>query len=432
MWFKKSDPEVLVVGAGPVGMVSALELARAGVRVEIVDEQWRTAGHSYALALHPRSVDLLVQRGLEDLADRGHRIDTVAFYDGGDRRAELDLSLLAGDHPELLVVPQRALEDLLENRLRREKVKVRWNHRLSVLDATTARPEVRIERLGKDTTGYGISSTVWVVEKIFRMEPFLVLGADGHRSSVRRRAGIDFPEVGEAQVFGVFEFLADGPIPDEMSVVLDDETTNVLWPLGDGRYRWSFELSEEELFAQARTKSRLQVQLGTSSLPYVPVEKLGEILAERVPWFQAEIDEVIWSAAVRFERRLAGSFGRGAAWLAGDAAHLANPVGVQSMNVGLAEGVDLADRFSRILRDDASLDILEEYEDRRLREWEHLLHPEESLRIRDEADEWVRRRASRIPVCVPATGEDLKALLDQIGLELEPASETSREPAAEA
>ena len=86
--FRQPNPEVLVVGAGPVGLVTALFLRQYGVRVEIVDTHHRTTQHSYALAIHPRTLRILEEAGLADaLIKEGRKLTKVAYYEGRERRA---------------------------------------------------------------------------------------------------------------------------------------------------------------------------------------------------------------------------------------------------------------------------------------------------------------------------------------------------------
>ena len=104
------DPEVLVVGAGPVGLVAALFLQQHGVRVEVIDMHQRTTQHSYALAIHPRTLQVLDEAGLsEGLIAAGRKLTKVAYYEGRERRAEIDYSALASRHPYLLVLRQSLL-----------------------------------------------------------------------------------------------------------------------------------------------------------------------------------------------------------------------------------------------------------------------------------------------------------------------------------
>jgi NADPH-dependent dioxygenase len=121
----KRDVQVLVSGAGPVGLVTALFLNRRGVRVAVLDEQMRTAARSYACAVHPQTLELLDEIGVADeLIARGQRVDTFAYYDGAERKLELRYAQLGGRFPFLLVVPQPLLEDALERRLASEGVPV--------------------------------------------------------------------------------------------------------------------------------------------------------------------------------------------------------------------------------------------------------------------------------------------------------------------
>ena len=88
--FGKKKPEVLVVGAGPVGLMAGLLLAKHGIQVQIVDKQWRTGAHSYALALHAESLRLFEEIGLLDrMLQLGYPVHRVGLYDGLQRRAEV-------------------------------------------------------------------------------------------------------------------------------------------------------------------------------------------------------------------------------------------------------------------------------------------------------------------------------------------------------
>src|SRR5262245_55666302 len=123
------DPEVLVVGAGPVGLVAALFLEQYGVRAQIVDMHERAHQHSYALAIHPRTLAVFDEVGLADpLVAAGRKLTKVAFYEGRERRAEIDYSRLGSKHPYLLVVRQSVLERTVEEALRHKDCKVLWRH----------------------------------------------------------------------------------------------------------------------------------------------------------------------------------------------------------------------------------------------------------------------------------------------------------------
>ncbi len=113
--FGRKNPEVLVVGAGPVGLFAALLLARRGVRLEIIDRDWRTGAHSYALALHPRSLRLFDELGLKEaVLQEAYPITSIGFYGGGERRAEIRAGGNSAQGLLAAVLRQDALEALLE------------------------------------------------------------------------------------------------------------------------------------------------------------------------------------------------------------------------------------------------------------------------------------------------------------------------------
>src|SRR5512145_1995720 len=164
--FRHPDPEVLVVGAGPVGLVAALFLQQSGIRVEIVDMHQRTTQHSYALAIHPRTLRILDEAGLSDgLIGAGRKLTKVAYYEGQERRAEIDYSVLASKHPYLLVVRQSLLERAAEEALHQKKLKVLWGHRLQALslDGGTIRAEVA--ELDQVATGYPVARSESLVAR---------------------------------------------------------------------------------------------------------------------------------------------------------------------------------------------------------------------------------------------------------------------------
>jgi 2-polyprenyl-6-methoxyphenol hydroxylase-like FAD-dependent oxidoreductase len=396
------DPEVLVVGAGPVGLTAALFLQQHGVRVAIVDMHQRTTQHSYALAIHPRTLRILDEAGLSDgLIAAGRTLTKVAYYDGRERRAEIDYAALPSPHPRLLVARQSVLERRVEDALHQAKVNVHWGHRLQALavDGTGIRAEV--ERLDQVATGYPVARSEWVVAGRETIRPAYVIGADGYDSAVRRMAGIEMAEKGAAQVFSVYEIEASGELPAEVRVILDAELTSVYWPLEEGRCRWGF-----------------QVRDAAEHEP--SVARLERLIGARAPWSTARPTRIYWSTAGLFESRLAGSFGAGGIWLAGDAAHQAAPVGVHSMNAGLSEARELAVRIGRILRQGAPVSQLDEFGAGTHAAWQGLLAAATpgsgAVRAREGADPWVRQHGARILACLPASGDDLAPLLAQIGL----------------
>lgn len=416
--FSRKKPEVLVVGAGPVGLFTALALTNRGVHVQVIDKDWRTGTRSYALALHAQSLRLLEELGvLGSVLERARRVRKIGLYDRGGPRAELRINDLATDHSFLAVLPQEALETILIEALQKHGVKIDWSQQAAAIEQGSDGCKVAIEKLSKDSVGYTVQHTEWVVGKRKELEVPFVIGADGHGSAVRRALGIGFPEVGDAGEFAVFEFRTDTDLGDEMRLSLDDDTTNVCWPLPGGWCRFSFQKPPSDPDWDTREKDRDTVQIGGNLFPSLTETRLRELLQERAPWFHGSISGIRWRMMVRFERRLADSFGNGRVWLLGDAAHLTGPVGIQSMNVGFLEAADLVDAVTAAVQGSGSSVAFERYDERWRTTWRKLLEVEPGLLVTPKTEPWIAARANRLLPCIPAAGADFVRLAAQIGLQ---------------
>lgn len=396
--FRHPDPEVLVVGAGPVGLVAAVFLQRHGVRVEIVDTNQRTTQHSYALAIHPRTLRVLDDAGLsEQLVRAGRTLTKVAYYEGRERRAEIDYAALGTRHPYLLVLRQSVLERAAEEAIRQNKLDVLWRHRLQSLDADDGSLQAEVATLDQVATGYPVARADWVVVRSQTVRPAYIIGADGYDSAVRRMAGIEMEGQGAGEVFSVYEIEAAGELPAEVRVILDPDLTSVYWPLEEGRCRWGFQIRDP-------------------SAHEASMQRLEQLIAARAPWFTGRPTQIYWSTLGLFETRVARVFGKGGVWLAGDAAHQAAPIAVHSMNSGLIEARELAARMARILRAGGAPALLHEYATETHGAWQRLLGAGREVRALPGSDPWVREARARIVACTPASGDDLDPLLQQIGL----------------
>jgi 2-polyprenyl-6-methoxyphenol hydroxylase-like FAD-dependent oxidoreductase len=389
----------MVVGAGPVGLFAALSLADRGIQIQLLDKGWRGSVHSYALALHGETLRMLDELGIaQDLVAAGHKIRTVAIYNGHERVAELSLADAGGAFPYVVVLPQSELENALEERLRNKKVKVEWNHQLMAVETVKDKVDAEVAKMDKVSLGYPVARTEWVIDKTFHTRASFLLGADGYYSFVRRAIGAMSEPAGEKETYAVFEFHSPFDLGDEARLVLHDGGVDVLWPMTGGRGRWSFQVTE-------------------APQPVADAAHLAEFLRERAPWFAPAPDEIFWGTAVRFERYLVDRYGADRVWLAGDAAHATGPLGVQSMNVGFREARALADRLDEILRGSGSLDGLQAYGEGFHAEWRRMLGTSGELKVLPGAADWAGDAGARLRSALPASGEALTALLRQAGLE---------------
>jgi len=382
----KRDADVVVVGAGPVGLLAAIALKSAGVDVQIYDAGGRTAAHSYALVLHASTLRLLDGFGLgHACVDAGRAVPRLSVYEGGKRSESLDFSKLSGPNPHVVVLPQAHLESIFEGALSKLGVQVMWNHRVQGFEPSADRVKLSVAVLDKVSTGYPIAHTEVVVDKMIELGARYVVAADGYDSFVRRRLGIAFTDQGRGQLYSVYQFETGGDVPADGRLMVDGDRVGGYWPLPEGRCRFSF-------------------PIGIAAEHRPDAGRLHELLASWAPWFRGTVGATEWTALGLFERKLAASFGGGRVFLAGDAAHLTGPLGGQSMNVGLKEAGDLAARLARALAPGGTADALSDYESSRQAEWKMLFGAETP---------YGSRRALVLP-CLPASGKDLEALLSQI------------------
>lgn len=400
-------PDVLVVGAGPVGMCLALALAKKRRRVTIIDAGWRPASHTYGVALHPESLDLLDELGvLGPLRPRGQRVEGLLLYVNGEQRGWMSFSGLPAMHSHVLAVPQAALEEELAAALSRAHVRVLWNHRAAAL-AGDQQPTALIERLEKESSGYSYATSVWVVDKTWEVKPAFVVGTDGYDSFVRRSLGIGFEAIGEPRRFMALEMTVPaGGAGRDLRVVLGDGHTDAMWPLPEGGCRCTLELPPVTGEESPRLKERARWAASPA-----PREELTAFAGTRLPWLEPERCALGWAAVTTFEQRLAQTYGRGAVWLAGDAAHVATPLGVHSLNVGLREAAALATAIDRQLAGDGAPQELAGYESAFRGEWKVLL----GATPLETEDDWMKAQGSRLLATLPASGKTLAHLLRRLG-----------------
>lgn len=410
------EPEVLVAGAGPVGLFAALKLNRLGVQAEIADRVWRAGTHSYALALHPQSLGLLQEVGILDaVMAEAYPVRKIGLYDRDGERGSIAIDGFPGSWSCLAVLRQDVLEQLLEKALAQAGVPVRWSHEVFMLDGSADRVSARIDKFEKDSVGYSVARTEWVLAKTYNIEVPFVLGADGHRSRVRRALKIDYPEVRPAEHYAVFEFETDAKLGDEVRLCFGGGTTDVLWPLPGNYCRWSFQLPDYKEPA-ARDKDRLFSQPSAAEFPVLTEDNLRALLAERAPWFAGNIGAITWRNVVRFEMRMAGAFGLGRMVLAGDSAHLTGPAGVQSMNLGLAEASDYAMAIAEVLHEGKPASTLNDRTEAWRQEWKRVLAVGSTLKGGAGTDPWISEISARLLSCLPAHGEELDRLAAQLKL----------------
>lgn len=413
--FWNRQPDVLVVGAGPVGLITALMLGERKVPVEVIDEEDETGRPDYLLALHPSSLELLDEVGIgPEIMEAGAVVRRVAYYYGNQPRCVVRLDSLAAKYPFLTVLPYDRLVGIIEKRLEAHKYPVHLNRRLSQLEQDREHAKATIEELGVDSGGYPIQGNLLVVEKEIEQTPRFVVAADGFHSVARRRVDIEVDRVGPQISFAEVEFETDLDLEGEARVVVCDDTVDVLWPSGKGRCHWTVQVPEADM-----TPPKRPPPVGTREDYRVPIDLVQHYITVRAPWFRGRpVEKEDHAIQVHFQPALAQHFGRGRVWLVGEAAHVTSPIGGQSLNSGIREAHELANGIAQALRSEASPTVFTQYEVEGLREWRQLLGLEGEPTTNLATDAWVAANAKRLLPCIPATGAHLGELTAQIGIEL--------------
>ncbi|CAA6677056.1 MULTISPECIES: NAD(P)/FAD-dependent oxidoreductase [unclassified Lentimonas] len=412
--FNHKRTDIVVLGAGPVGLTAAHALANKKLDYVLLDREQRTNTHSYALALHPETLEILDSLGLADpVLERSLHLPKIRIYEDDKEKAVLDYSMLPLKYPFLTVISQGELEHILVDSLRKKPL---WNHRVRFIENSDNALNVSVDRLMEGMTGYAVAHIDMQIDKILDYEANYLIGADGHESAARRIAGIDFPEVTPSADYAVFEFKTDAELPNEMRIIIQDKMTHVFWPLPNGHCRWSFQVNSGEAPDHSLNKDHNLLQFGDHGHAQLDREHLDQFLADNAPWFKGSIEELNWRMLVKFEHRLANAFGKDRIWLAGDSAHMTPQAGILSMNVGMREAIDLAEILGDHHNDAQRQAALAQYNQNRLAEWEHLLDLDHHISAVDKTARWALGHRSSLIGNIPASGETLTELLAQLHL----------------
>ncbi len=371
-----NDPIVLIVGAGPTGLVLALWLTRLGVRVRIVDAAAEPGTTSRALAVQVRTLELYGQVGLADAVIAGGvKVAGVNFWVRGTRRARVPLQQIgqrSTPYPFALVFPQDAHERLLIEHLHGLGVDVERGTRL-----------VRFEQLGS-----GVRATLERADGAEeRCEAAYLAGCDGASSTVREQLAIGFPGGTYQGLFYVADVVATGPATDgELHVDLERADFVLVFPLqGDGRVR---------LVGAVREPPNGERRAMT----------FDDVKGRAVDNLGLEVVQVNWFSTYRVHHRVASRFREGRAFLLGDAAHVHSPVGGQGMNTGIGDAVNLAWKLAAVLTGTATAGLLDTYEPERINFARRLVATTDRVFTAATARGWVARfvRTRLVPLLAPS------------------------------
>jgi 2-polyprenyl-6-methoxyphenol hydroxylase-like FAD-dependent oxidoreductase len=330
--------DVLIIGAGPTGLVLALWLTKLGVKVRIIDKTAEPGTTSRALAVQARTLELYRQLDLTDaVAKCGHKVPAVNLWVKGEPVARLPFERIGSDltpYPFLHIFPQDQHERLLIERLQALEVSV---ERPTELLSFTDEGERVIARL----RGPEGQEETW--------EASYIAGCDGARSTVRETIGTGFPGGTYRQLFYVADVEAAGRALDgELHADLDEADFLAVFPLtGKGRAR---------LIGTVRDERADRADTLT----------FNDVSDRAINHLKVDVQKVNWFSTYHVHHRVTEHFRNGRAFLLGDAAHIHSPAGGQGMNTGIGDAINLAWKLAAVLADHAPDKLLDSYEAERI------------------------------------------------------------------
>lgn len=333
------DDRVLIVGAGPVGLVAACALVDAQIPVTIFEQSRDLAQDLRASTFHPPTLDMLDRFGISKaLVDQGLVCPHWQFRDRNEGVvATFDLGILDKDtaHPYRLQCEQWKLTQQLRARLENSDL-VEFNY------------EAAASGVSQDETG--VTLTVRRAdgsEESFRGR--YLIGADGARSVIRKSLDIDFEGMTIPEIFlsmsTTFDFAE--AIPD-------------LAPI-------AYVTDPKEWIVLLRTPSLWRVLLPTDPNQTDEQIKDPEVMQARLQALcpNPKGYDIVHATAYRVNQRVAANFIHGRIFLAGDAAHVNNPLGGMGMNGGIHDAINLTEKLAKVFKGEASLDLVGRYERQR-------------------------------------------------------------------
>lgn len=326
--------DILIVGAGPVGLTMAAELARYGIAVRLIDRCAHPTETSKALVLWSRTLELMDRMGCtQAFLDAGLRAHGASIRSGGRVLGRPRFDDIASAYNFALMIPQRDTERLLAAHL--ETLGVEVERRVELLSFSEGEGHVEARLRQAD----GSEETIQV--------PWLI-GCDGAHSTVRHGLGVEFRGSAQGDDWLLADVRLEGekaPPSDEIATYLHRDGPFVIFPIPGGRTRIIATVGKTDLSAPR------------------PEPVLGDVqaLVDQRAGGGFRVVDPVWLTNFRINERKVAEYSRGRIFLAGDAAHIHSPAGGQGMNTGMQDAINLAWKLAMVVRDHASAGLLDSY-----------------------------------------------------------------------
>ncbi|HEV7137927.1 MAG TPA: FAD-dependent monooxygenase [Steroidobacteraceae bacterium] len=321
------DCDVLIVGAGPVGLFLAHECARRGLRWHLVEMRDGQSVHSKALALFPRTLEIFDMAGLgESFLAVANRVTRIAVVTPRKQLTRVEFAPAGTPYPFVGMVPQDVTERILADALLQAGGRIEYQTKFICASQHDDCARVTLDRNGETS----------------ELTAAFVVGCDGAHSAVRH--ALDLPFAG-----GQYK----------ASFMLADVDTNEALP-ADEMQLCPSALGPLAIFPMSATRRRIVATIEEAEGDIPSLELVRRVLAERAPAGIAALS-LRWSSYFRIHRRQAAKLRVGRMFVAGDAAHVHSPFGGQGMNTGLQDAWNLAWKLDLAVRGRGNERLLDSY-----------------------------------------------------------------------
>ncbi|WP_417801533.1 FAD-dependent monooxygenase [Streptomyces aureoversilis] len=354
-----AETEVLIAGAGPTGLVLAIDLTRRGIRHRLVERDGRGFPGSRGTGIQPRSLEVMDDLGtVAALLASGGPVPPMQTWEGTERMREWEL-VEPGDpspgvpYPHVLMCPQWRTVEVLYARLEELGGRVDFNTELVGFTQDE----------DGDEDGAGVTAELRHADgTVETVRAAYLVAADGGRSTVRKALGVPFEvEAVDARP----ALIADVRMTGFEQAGIDRDHWH-MWPTAPGGL-----IGLRPLEASADT---VQIMAFWSDTAYEPQperdaapEALARLIAERTGLTGLVPEETVWASSFRPKAGMAERFRTGRVFLAGDAAHIHSPAGGQGLNTSVQDAYNLGWKLGAVLRHGAPDALLDTYDAERMR-----------------------------------------------------------------
>jgi 2-polyprenyl-6-methoxyphenol hydroxylase-like FAD-dependent oxidoreductase len=323
---------ILIVGAGPVGLYMASECLRYGLPFDIIDKKPGLSIHSKAFGIHSRTLLTFTQSGfIEPVLQQGLKITNFETKENNKTLFQLDFSEIDALYPEMVVLPQDQTENIFNDKLLKNNIFVQWNTELTAIQQTSTGSQV----------------TLNCTDQLKTAEYKWVIACDGPHSALRDATHLKFIGGRYENVWWLADLKMQTSLPEDKVIIFFSGARFCAY------------------FPHKELRHRLILLKPDQDMPI----SLENIIAETKKYIKEDftVVETIWLSEFHISHRLIEHYRYKNIFFAGDAAHIHSPVGGQGLNTGIQDIQNLAWKLALVEQGKAKIELLDSYEEERIK-----------------------------------------------------------------